>query len=247
MSRSIWDARRHMEENRINLTTRNSALFDMKNTVVNIVGCGAIGSFTASALARMNVVNFHLYDMDKVGPENIGVQDFTIYQLNDRKVDAVRQNILSINPMIDISIFPREITEESAWIRTSSYNDGRWNIVVLALDSMEIRKLVTSKIQNSANTCVFDARMGSETMQLYKFIATEGWREEYLKTWYSDEEGDPEPCAARSTSYCSTFAGSIIASEIKKHVTSGISAHEIVFNFPNLMLDSQTDYSSLNS
>jgi hypothetical protein len=246
----------------IDLRARNSALFNLSRLRVTIIGCGSIGSFTASTLTRMGVDRFNLFDGDSVGPENIGVQDFTIHQLDVPKVEAVKQNIMSINPLANVSTVQDNITKESSRLVAPIYGrvdsvEGVTDVVVMAVDSMEARMdIIQSKAFRSgytrndirqdtnefcSNSYFFDARMGSETFQLYKFqIPFE--IDNYLKTWYSDEDGDPEPCSARSTAYCSTFAGSIIASEIKKCTNGGMVAEKILFGFPSLLLNAEIDY-----
>jgi len=238
------------------LRIRNRNLFNLQDLCAIIVGCGAIGSFTASTLARMGVSDFVLYDGDHVAPENIGVQDFTYHQLGQTKVSAVKQNIYSINPTSNVHENQQYVETDNAHgrpFRIAVYNvrpSSENFVIVMALDSMEARKKVAKVIDLNGNdekriyqALVIDPRMGSETFQLNKFVKFD--YDNYMKTWYSDEEGDSEPCAARATAYCSTFAGSIIASEIKKHFTKNLSADEILFNFPNLVLDSKTDFSQL--
>ena len=246
----------------INLRSRNRGLFNVTGVRVSIIGCGSIGSFTASTLARMGVRRFNLFDGDIVAPENIGVQDFTIHQLDDYKVYAVKQNIISINPLAEVTAYnsninkdnPRRITT-GIYSRNDDETGPPTDICVIAVDSMEARMEIaqhpsfrTVRTDNRQrhdefcdNSYFFDARMGSETFQLYKFKMPFSV-DEYLKTWYSDEDGDSEPCSARSTAYCSTFAGSIIASEIKKCTNGGIVAEKILFGFPSLLLDAEIDY-----
>jgi len=243
------------------LRERNHAMFDIRNTLITIIGCGAIGSFTASTLARMGVRRFDLYDPDRVAPENIGVQDFTVHQVNMKKARAVRQNILSINPNAFVRKNEYKVGGDGGYIGDPRHRFQDRNgeihalenvITILCTDSMESRmeivqdeSLKTSRILNtSSDSYLFDARMGSETFQLYKFKLPLNI-DKYMKTWYSDEDGDSEPCSARSTAYCSTLAGSMIASEVKKALSGGLRAGKIVFGFPALMLNSETDFSSL--
>ena len=56
------------------------------------------------------------------------------------------------------------------------------------------------------------------------------------ETWYPDNEGDPEPCNAKATSYCSNMSGSFIVNAIRKYVTKQPYDREICFNFPAMML-----------
>ena len=256
------------------LRARNHSMWNFDNIYAHIIGCGAIGSFTASTLARMGVAQFDLIDPDTVDKENIGVQDFTFHQLGMHKTAAVAQNIRAINPTTRIVQSKGEFNETQGRLASLDYVDRHAmsikHIIVIAVDSMKARldicqnkslKSVNMELEaqrNAAhynrnlenrntvlkNSVLFDARMGSETFQLYKFplpLVVD----DYMKTWYSDEDGDPEPCSARSTAYCSTFAGSIISSEIKKLFSGGLAAEKIIFGFPALTIESETDFSVL--
>ena len=61
--------------------------------------------------------------------------------------------------------------------------------------------------------------------------------DKYKKTWYSDEEGSPEPCTSKATSYCSNMSGSFIANSTKNIVMKQPYFKEITFNFSTLILD----------
>ena len=258
--------------NSADLRARNHGLFNTDDLSIMIVGCGAIGSFTASTFARMGVKSFYLYDSDVVAAENIGVQDFTIHQLGMTKVSAVRQNVRSINPTASfnwstgdglVKVDDRTIISDTNGFRDRRSHEGersrrpnKYTVGIMCVDSMEARMEIAqnsiwqpSKVRQAhhdGGDYFFDVRMGSETLQLYKFKLPLDL-DAYMKTWYSDEDGDTEPCAARSTAYCSTFAASIIASEVKKIISGGIAAETITFGFPALILSSETDYSVLTA
>ena len=255
------------------LRARNHSMWNFDNIYAHIIGCGAIGSFTASTLARMGVSQFDLIDPDTVDKENIGVQDFTFHQLGMHKTAAVAQNIKAINPTTRIVQSKGEFNEEQGRLAALEYVDSSTlsdkHVIVIAVDSMKARFNICqnkafrsssieegsnsylnerNKARNSVlkNSILFDARMGSETFQLYKFpLPLNGV--DYMKTWYSDEDSDSEPCSARSTAYCSTFAGSIISSEIKKLFSGGLAAEKIIFGFPSLTIESETDFSVLQN
>ena len=59
---------RSVQESNSTLRTRNNNLYDLTSTSVGIIGLGAIGSFTASALSRSAVRHLILVDDDIVGP-----------------------------------------------------------------------------------------------------------------------------------------------------------------------------------
>ena len=80
--------------------------------------------------------------------------------------------------------------------------------------------------------------MGGEHYQQYVF--TDVNLKSYMDTWYSDEDGDPEPCNIKATSYCSNMAGSLIVNAIRKIVTKSPYETFLTFNFPTMSIDKKT-------
>ena len=104
------------------------------------------------------------------------------------------------------------------------------DIVILGFDSMQSRLNAVEKILlYKQPDYLIDGRMGAEHFQQYTFYKPT--LNQYKKTWYSDLEGDPEPCNAKATSYCSNMSGSWICSTIKKILTKQPYHKEVVFNF----------------
>ena len=110
------------------------------------------------------------------------------------------------------------------------------NIIVLGFDNMACRLEAVTIVTNSSRKpfALIDGRMGAEHYQQYTFLKPT--LKAYLKTWYSDDEGDPEPCNAKATSYCSNMSGSFISNAIRKVITGQPFNKEFNFNFPTLML-----------
>ena len=79
------------------------------------------------------------------------------------------------------------------------------------------------------------ARMGAEHYQQY--ILPKPTLQQYMKHWYSDEQGDEEPCNAKATSYCSNMSGSFIANSVRKFITDAPLNGNFSFHFPTMMLN----------
>jgi len=213
----------------VSITQRFEGLFtNVGEYVYHVLGCGAIGSSAAIQLARMGAKDFLLYDFDKVSVENIGVSNYVLKDINKPKVEALQSHILSISPdskiMIDNGRF--ETFEDT----------GPKSVMILAFDSMSSRKQAAQAALSTRIKpwLLIDGRMGAEHYQQYTFInPTLG---AYMKTWYDDESGDPEPCNAKATSYCSSMSGSFIANQISKAITHGNVNKEFFFNFPAFTL-----------
>ena len=70
---------------------------NMNDYSFHILGCGAIGSSTATQLARTGAENLYLYDMDIVSIENVGVSHYIISDVSKNKVHALKNHILNID------------------------------------------------------------------------------------------------------------------------------------------------------
>jgi molybdopterin/thiamine biosynthesis adenylyltransferase len=201
----------------------------------HILGCGAIGSSAAVQLVRAGATNFLLYDMDKVATENIGVSQYINEDIGMSKVEALNEHLLSINADVDIMMYP----EYFSMLRYQHNQD----IVILGFDSMKSRKEAMEDIcSNKQNKpyLLIDGRMGGEHYQQYVFKdLTLG---KYMKTWYSDKDGDPEPCNIKATTYCSNMAGAFIVNAIRKIVTDSPYENVLSFNFPTMTLQKNTCY-----
>ena len=194
----------------------------------HILGCGAIGSSVALQLARSGANHFSLYDFDKVEEPNVGVSQYTQKDIGKRKVIALRDIIKDISSDSKIETYHKAFNEMDTF-----GND----VVILGFDNMQSRldavKICTS-LKRLRPKILIDGRMGSETYQQYTFVNPTLKR--YKRTWYSDEEGDPEPCAAKATTYCSNIAGGFIVSSIRKLLTKQPYDREILFHIPSMML-----------
>ena len=220
------------------INQRSAGLIDSLNQhVFHILGCGAIGSSAANQLCRMGAENFVLYDMDKVETPNIGVSQYGHSHIGQYKTSALNSILKDINPSC-------EITEMSEYFKTFMYYNED-DIIILGFDSMKSR-LEAMKICLSYKgfnpKLLIDGRMGAEHYQQYTFVKPTF--KGYQKSWYSDEEGSPEPCNMKATSYCSNMSGSFIANTVRKVLTKQPYEAALSFNFPTAILEKKTLYKS---
>ena len=99
---------------------------------------------------------------------------------------------------------------------------------------METRYYVAQSACKSMVPYLLDARMGAETFQLYTYVKPKF--SEYVASWYSDDDGDDEPCNAKATPYCASMAGAFIANSVRKLITRQPFKRKILFNFPAMLL-----------
>lgn len=90
--------------NRTRLLLGNDAVKKLADATVMIVGCGAVGSFSAEALARTGVGHMILVDFDVIEESNINRQLFALGStIGMAKVDAAAARIRDINPKADVT------------------------------------------------------------------------------------------------------------------------------------------------
>ena len=218
----------------MNITARYEGLFEgTDDYTFHLLGCGAIGSSAALQLARMGADHFHLYDRDIVEDVNIGVSQYTKHDLDKLKVDALKGHLLDINPEVVVDVHNGDFD--------IFYFQDHNDIVILGFDSMKSRLEAVTTVCSNPTTrpkCIIDGRMGAEHYQQY--ILPKPTLDKYMKVWYSDEEGDEEPCNAKATSYCSNMTGALISNTVRKLITKQPYNKELSFNFPTLCLEKST-------
>ena len=103
----------------------------LRNTVVTVVGIGAVGSFAVEALARSAVGHLRLVDFDIVYPSNINRQLIALEStLNRKKTEVIRERVLDINP--DCVVETLDLCVDSQ--HTSPIFEKRSDVILDAID-----------------------------------------------------------------------------------------------------------------
>lgn len=80
---------------------------------VAVAGLGGLGSNTAVFLARAGIGHLHLIDFDKVDITNLNRQHYFISHLGRYKTEALKEQLLQINPWLDIETSCEVVREEN--------------------------------------------------------------------------------------------------------------------------------------
>lgn len=80
---------------------------------VAVCGLGGLGSNIAVALARCGIGGLHLIDFDRVDLTNLNRQQYTVAQLGKPKPEALKEELLAINPYLNIRTDWVCMTEEN--------------------------------------------------------------------------------------------------------------------------------------
>ena len=83
------------------------------SAAVAVCGLGGLGSNIAVSLARAGVGRLILIDYDRVDITNLHRQQYKADQIGRFKTDALAENLLGINPYIDLQTVTARITEDN--------------------------------------------------------------------------------------------------------------------------------------
>lgn len=197
---------------------------------IHIIGCGAIGSYTAMALAKMGVTRLHLYDMDTVDIVNMNCQLHRFKDIGKNKAAALADVI-------------EDFTGVKLWYSMSKVEpvhvSSLGGIVIMAVDRMDTRKQMYLAIRDEAPRVkyIVDPRMGAEFYVQYTMDPHDDKDQgTYIKTLHSDRDGVQEPCTAKSTVYTATLASGLVCKTVKDLLLGG--AYPRVINWSIAACDS---------
>lgn len=108
---------------------------------IGIAGCGGLGSNTAHALVRLGFKHFLLVDFDKVEPSNLNRQFYFYDQLGELKCKALKNNLLRINPDLNIEISDIKIEKNNVSELFSGID-----IVVEGFDKSFYKKMIIEEL-----------------------------------------------------------------------------------------------------
>lgn len=159
---------------------------------ITLIGCGAIGSFTALALAKMGFSNLTLYDFDEVDTVNLSSQFYRHSDIGKNKAQALAEMIFDFTK------------EEATAVPTRWGGQPLSGVVIVSVDNMETRAAVAEAVlrKNLQVPLLVDPRMGAETALCY--TANPMHPDEcarYEKSLYPSSEAVRAPCTAKATMY----------------------------------------------
>ncbi len=158
---------------------------------VMIIGCGAVGSFTALSLCKMGVRQLILIDPDTVSVENLPNQFYREEDLGKKKTSACTEMLSQFDRDVQINTLARPFIKQKLGS----------DIVISSVDSMDIRKRIwNSVVSHRKVKLLIDPRMAAQVIQVY--TANPG-DPSSLKAYEATLVSDAleERCTARSIIY----------------------------------------------
>lgn len=194
---------------------------DHPKASVTFVGVGGIGSFAATAVAKLGVPNITLIDPDIVEVHNAPNQFHRIADAGEPKVAALAAQIeghIGTSP----TGYQARINEAGNWER-----DGQGalprdlsGVVVSGLDSMAARKsLWEHKIKMNPQVSLYiDGRIAGELILLYALCPYDVKAiEHYEKTLHSDDDAEPAVCTERGLIDVGFMIGALVSRMVRLH------------------------------
>lgn len=108
---------------------------------IGLAGAGGLGSNCAANLIRSGFQKLKIVDFDRVEPGNLDRQFYFADQVGLNKVDALKLNLLRINPLIDLEIAIIRLDENNF---AAVFSDC--DIVAECLDRPEIKSSLVAAL-----------------------------------------------------------------------------------------------------
>ena len=121
----------------------------LESARVGIAGAGGLGSNCAMHLVRSGVKHITIADFDVVNESNLNRQFFFRDQIGQKKVEAIKANLLRIEPDADIRAIDMRLDASSA--REVFADCG---IVVEAFDAVDAKVMLVSAFASSGKKLV---------------------------------------------------------------------------------------------
>ena len=121
----------------------------LESARVGIAGAGGLGSNCAMHLVRSGVKHITIADFDVVNESNLNRQFFFRDQIGQKKVEAIKENLLRIEPDADIRVVDMRLDASSA--REIFADCG---IVVEAFDAVDAKVMLVSAFASSGKKLV---------------------------------------------------------------------------------------------
>ena len=125
------------------------ALEKIQAVHVGIAGAGGLGSNCAVNLTRCGFRLFTIVDFDNVDFSNLNRQFFFNNQVGNPKVDMLKENLLAVNPDLELNLFSRRIDEDNV----NDFFDA-CDIIVEAFDNVKDKKIIIEAYAGSEKLLV---------------------------------------------------------------------------------------------
>ena len=165
---------------------------------INVIGCGALGSWVVFFLLKMGFSNIHMYDFDDIEEHNLPNQMFREKDIGEGKVDAMMKLYTNFFNEDTVEWNRLKVYKE----RITSTNAGALRgVIFCAVDSMKARKeIYEGALKYGRADLWIEGRLGLWGAYLYTIQKMNlAAYDEYEKTLYDDVEAEVSACGISQT------------------------------------------------
>jgi molybdopterin-synthase adenylyltransferase len=176
----------------------------LADTLVTVIGVGAIGRQVALQLAAIGVPRLQIIDFDMVDLTNLTTQGYLASDVGQPKVLATAEVIARLDPAIAVE------TVQDRYRPKMEIGQA----VFCCVDSIDARTVIW---RTAGPRCRFwaDGRMLGEVIKVLA-VADDIGRDYYPTTLFAQSEAQPGRCSARSTIYAASISAGLVVHQFTR-------------------------------
>lgn len=197
---------------------------------INIIGCGALGSWIVFILLKMGFSNIHVYDFDTIEEHNIPNQLFKESQIGELKVkalDLIYKDFFNEEPDEErVSVYAKKVDEDNCQFG---------GVTLCCVDTMAGRKELFESMFKYGNAKLWiEGRIGLYGAYIYTLTEKEKIQlDNYEETLYNDSEAEVSSCGVSQTALPSAInCASIMVMQLIEHFNGSSPLNKIEYSIP---------------
>ena len=180
---------------------------------VAIAGLGGLGSNIAIGLARIGVGQLHLVDFDRVDLTNLNRQHYFIHHLGQYKTEALKKQILEINPYIRVSTDCLKITASNV---ATLFSDA--DIICEAFDVPENKAMLVNTVLEQLPDKWLVSGNGMAGYGKSNLIQTKAIMSKFYLCGDNISSNEAQPLMAPRVAICAGHEANMVAELIIEHL-----------------------------
>jgi len=224
-----------------NLFSRQSGIIrpDELQRHILIVGAGGIGSWTALSLLKMGMSKITIIDFDTIEEANLAPQFYNTQHNGMSKVEALVKRLTE--EALPGQAIQGIHSKWEDWVNKEIFIQEQFvDIVIMAVDTMDVRIKIWNDIKYLGLLDVIDARMAKEMLEIFTIDPT---KEEDIKMFeqhlFPSSSVEHIPCTERAVAYNQFVIAGLIGSTVKQFLKKELSYKRILFDLNSMSLITQ--------
>ncbi len=172
------------------------------------------------ALTKMGFKNIATWDPDKIEEHNIANQMFPVESVGMRKAIATRDMVKQFSGEDIVSLSVNATAKKVAKFMRDTFPHCN-KMVLLCVDSLDVRRELAEGFAREYNIHVIDARMGAKTYRVLGFSTCRPQEfADYMATLVPDKDAVQERCGQKSIIYTVLGVAAEVCSFIHQTIMS---------------------------